>query len=296
MRAQVLGLEAVLADGSVFDALDPAQEGQSRLRPQAAADRLGRHARASSPRRRCGWCRRWPTARCCGPGSPRIERRARAAAALRGRRRRRARRLRGAAAATASRRCSPICPGARAPLAGAHAWHALIELVADAAGRRAPARALPRRCSPSAFERGLVEDATIAANEAQAEAFWLLRDEIAPAERAHRPGDAARHLGAGRRACPTSSTRPCRRSRRALPGTRAVAFGHLGDGNVHFHVLAPPGADARRVGGERRQGDQRAASTIWSPQWGGSISAEHGIGQLKRDELGAAGRSGRSWR
>src|SRR5690606_13305657 len=77
-------------------------------------------------------------------------------------------------------------PGSRSPLQGAHEWHALIELAADASG----ASALPelaRGLLESAFEAGLVEDATIAANEAQAEAFWLLRDEIAPAERALGP-------------------------------------------------------------------------------------------------------------
>src|SRR5690606_29806828 len=77
-------------------------------------------------------------------------------------------------------------PGTRSPLAGDHEWHALIELAADSAS----AAALPDLAQSllgSAFEQGLVEDATIAANEAQAERFWLLRDEIAPAERALGP-------------------------------------------------------------------------------------------------------------
>src|SRR5690606_8436413 len=74
-------------------------------------------------------------------------------------------------------------PGARSPLQGRHEWHALIELAAD----EESASTLSDRAvalMESAFEAGLVEDATIAANEAQAEQFWLLRDEIAPAERA----------------------------------------------------------------------------------------------------------------
>src|SRR5690606_18195902 len=73
-----------------------------------------------------------------------------------------------------------------------------------------------------------------------------------------------------------------------FPGTRAVAFGHLGDGNVHFHVLAPEGA----VRGEWEKAEGRAISAFVHDlvtQWGGSISAEHGIGQLKRDELARLG-------
>ncbi|MFN3510803.1 MAG: FAD-binding oxidoreductase, partial [Tsuneonella troitsensis] len=74
----------------------------------------------------------------------------------------------------------------------------------------------------------------------------------------------------------------------AWPGTRAVAFGHLGDGNVHFHVIAPPGVDP--VGWQ--EGDGKAISEqVYRlvTEWDGSISAEHGIGQLKRDTLGRLG-------
>jgi FAD/FMN-containing dehydrogenase len=176
--------------------------------------------------------------------------------------------------------------GARAPLAGEHQWHALIELAADTAH----AAALPdlaRMLLESAFEAGLVEDATIAANEAQAEQFWLLRDEIAPAERAL--GPAMQHdlsVPVAKMAEFVEAAVP--RVEAQFPGNRAVAFGHLGDGNVHFHVLAPRGA----VRGEWEQGDGKAISTFVHDlvtEWGGSISAEHGIGQLKRDELARLG-------
>jgi len=74
----------------------------------------------------------------------------------------------------------------------------------------------------------------------------------------------------------------------AWPGTRAVGFGHLGDGNIHFHVIAPPGVDpqpGRRVTGRAISRQVHDLVTAW----GGSISAEHGIGQLKRDELARLG-------
>jgi FAD/FMN-containing dehydrogenase len=74
----------------------------------------------------------------------------------------------------------------------------------------------------------------------------------------------------------------------AWPGTEAVAFGHLGDGNVHFHVIAPKGVDSLAW----QTGDgKKISSQVYElvTQWGGSISAEHGIGQLKRDELARLG-------
>jgi FAD/FMN-containing dehydrogenase len=177
-------------------------------------------------------------------------------------------------------------PGSRNPLAGQHAWHVLIELVAD----RAHADSLPALAQTlleSAFEAGLVEDATVAANEAQAEAFWLLRDEIAPAERAI--GPAVQHdisVPVASMAAFIDETAPQVEDR--FPGTRIVAFGHLGDGNVHYHVLAPPGAT--RGEWEATQGKEISCFVHdLVTKWQGSISAEHGIGQLKRDELGRLG-------
>jgi FAD/FMN-containing dehydrogenase len=173
-------------------------------------------------------------------------------------------------------------PGSRNPLAGEHAWNALIELAAD----RAQADALPALAQTlleSAFEDGLVEDATIAANEAQAEAFWLLRDEIAPAERAL--GPAMQHdisVPVASMAAFIEQTSPLVEAR--FPGVRVVAFGHLGDGNVHYHVLAPEEAKP----GEWECGEGKEISHFVHDlvsEWHGSISAEHGIGQLKRDEL-----------
>ena len=177
-------------------------------------------------------------------------------------------------------------PGARAPLQDNHEWHALIELVAD----ERIAESLAQRAQDlleSAFEAGLVEDATIARNEAQAEDFWTLRDEIAPAERAI--GPAMQHdisVPVAQMADFVAEAVPAVEEH--FPGTRGVAFGHLGDGNVHFHVLAPPGA----VAGEWENGEGKQVSA-WVhdlvTEWHGSISAEHGIGQLKRDELARLG-------
>jgi FAD/FMN-containing dehydrogenase len=177
-------------------------------------------------------------------------------------------------------------PGTRAPLQGQHAWHALIELTADAS----TAESLPERAQElleSAFQQGLVDDATIAANETQAEQFWLLRDEVAPAERAI--GPAMQHdvsVPVAAMADFVAEAVPAVEER--FPGSRAIAFGHLGDGNVHFHVLAPNGA----VRGEWESNEGKQISRFVHDLVtvrGGSISAEHGIGQLKRDELARLG-------
>jgi len=172
---------------------------------------------------------------------------------------------------------------ARAPLQGTHEWNALIELTASSSGAQKLAE-LGQNLLESAMTQGLIEDATIAANEGQADAFWAIRDEISLAERAI--GPAKQHdisVPVAEMAEFVVATSP--KVEKAFPGTTAVAYGHLGDGNVHFHVLAPKGVDAQ----EWENGEGKAISAFVHDEvtaWGGSISAEHGIGQMKRDELG----------
>ncbi len=168
-------------------------------------------------------------------------------------------------------------PDARAPIEGTHPWHALIELVGD------DPQATGEAMLASALEAGLLEDAVVAASEAQADAFWNLRESISPAERAK--GPAMQHdiaVPVERMADFLEAAVPAMESR--WPGTRAFGFGHLGDGNVHFHVQAPAGVD--RTAWEA--GDGKAISQAVDDlvtAWNGTISAEHGIGQLKVDEL-----------
>jgi FAD/FMN-containing dehydrogenase len=173
-------------------------------------------------------------------------------------------------------------PTARAPLAGAHSWQVLIEVVADRAG----ADLIRERCEAmleSAFESALLDDAVIAANEAQGDAFWLIRDSISAAERER--GPAVQHdISVPVEVMPDFIESAVPTLQAAWAGTESIAFGHLGDGNVHLHVIAPQGAKAQ----EWHAGDGKAISAHVHDlvtQWGGSISAEHGIGQLKRDEL-----------
>lgn len=177
-------------------------------------------------------------------------------------------------------------PGTRSPLAGDHPWHCLIELVAD--GRNAAGLAdLASSVLASALQNGLVRDATVAASETQAEAFWLLRDSIASAERAL--GPAVQHdISVPVDRMPDFVDHAAREVERTYAGTRVIAFGHLGDGNVHLHVLAPEGS----LHGEWQRGPgKRISAHVYEmvTEWGGSISAEHGIGQAKRAELSRLG-------
>jgi FAD/FMN-containing dehydrogenase len=138
-----------------------------------------------------------------------------------------------------------------------------------------------------ALEKGLLDDATIAASEGQAEAFWTLRDSIAAAERAK--GPAVQHdISVAVEKMPAFVDFAVPRIEDTWPGTQAIAFGHLGDGNVHFHVIAPPGVEALAW----QSGDGKAISAqVYDlvAEWGGSLSAEHGIGQLKRDDFARLG-------
>jgi FAD/FMN-containing dehydrogenase len=172
-------------------------------------------------------------------------------------------------------------PGTRPPLAGDHGWHALVELTDDGSLEGAPDTLLANLLAPL-IDRGLVEDAAIAASEAQAEAFWRIRDSISEAERAEGP-TLAHDISVPVADMPRFMVEAAQQVERAFPGTIASGFGHLGDGNVHFHVragkTAAPGWYEDQAPAIARMVHDLVTAA------GGSISAEHGIGQMKRDEL-----------
>ena len=172
--------------------------------------------------------------------------------------------------------------GTRAPLDSHHEWHALVEATADSADAEPPAELLTRLLAPL-VERGLVENATISATEAQAEAFWRIRDSLSEAERVAF-GPATQHdISVAVEDMPLFMAEAAAEVERAFPGTSASGFGHLGDGNIHFHVRAGTrgGPDWLNQEGEAVQ---RLVDDLVTAA-GGSISAEHGIGVMKKDEL-----------
>jgi len=181
-------------------------------------------------------------------------------------------------------------PGTRKPLAGTHPWHVLIEAVSSDPAAESPAALLERLLAP-ALESGLVADAVIAASEAQADAFWRIRDSLSEAERAS--GPAVQHdISVPVDAMPRFMIEAARAAEQRFAGTHATAFGHLGDGNVHFHVRAPAGADRDRWYADEAPGITRFVNDLVVAA-GGSISAEHGIGQMKIGELARLAPPGR---
>ena len=134
-----------------------------------------------------------------------------------------------------------------------------------------------------AIAHNLLENATIARSDVQAEAFWKIRDSIAEAERA--AGAALQHdISVPVAAMARFIEEESPRIEADYPGTKTVAFGHLGDGNIHFHVKAPEGVD---VAGWYAGDGKAITSHVYDRvrAYGGSLSAEHGIGQSKIDEF-----------
>ena len=173
-------------------------------------------------------------------------------------------------------------PGTRAPLEGDHPWHALIEATAESADVEPPAELLARLLQQP-LERGLVGDAVISASEAQAETFWRIRDSLSEAERAAF-GPATQHdISVPVEDMPRFMSEAAAEVERAFPGTHASGFGHLGDGNIHFHVRAGTRGRPDWLAEEGEQVTRLVHDLVSAA--GGSISAEHGIGQMKRDEL-----------
>ena len=179
-------------------------------------------------------------------------------------------------------------PGTRPPLSGAHAWHVLIEATTPDAHRDLVAEV--EGLLGDALEHRIVGDAAIASNEAQAEAFWKIRDSISEAERAE--GQTLAHdISVAVADMPRFIVDAKDEVERAFPGVIASGFGHLGDGNIHFHVraathAAPGWYEAEGASITRFVDDLVTAA-------GGSISAEHGIGQLKRSEFARLAEPGR---
>jgi FAD/FMN-containing dehydrogenase len=172
-------------------------------------------------------------------------------------------------------------PGARPPLAGRHAWHLLIEATAPVGAE--PPTAVVERVLADALQDGVIADATIATSEAQAEAFWTLRDSLSDAERAR--GPAAQHdIAVAVETMPRFMLDAAAACEARFPGTHASGFGHLGDGNIHFHVRAPIGVDPVRWYAEAVPAISGFVHDLVTAA-GGTISAEHGIGQMKREEL-----------
>ena len=174
-------------------------------------------------------------------------------------------------------------PGSRAPLQGAHGYHILVEAaVPDAALAALLAEAI---------DAGDVRDATIAASLAQAADFWTLREAIADAEK--RDGGSLKNdISVAVADVPRFHATAMAMLAQNFPGTRPLAFGHLGDGNLHFNIRPPRGVDTRAWLAGEGEAARRALHDILHA-FHGSISAEHGIRTLKAAELARLGDPGK---
>lgn len=169
-------------------------------------------------------------------------------------------------------------PGVRDPLAAPSPWYVLAEFSSAEPGS---AEAAMERCLAEGLERGLIADAVIAQTESQAQAFWHVRESLSAAQKPE---------GAGWKhdvSVPVSRVAAMieQASRAVLgfaPDARIAAFGHVGDGNIHFNVVRPAGGDEADFDARREEGARIVHDVVMALD--GSISAEHGLGSMKTEE------------
>jgi D-lactate dehydrogenase (cytochrome) len=167
----------------------------------------------------------------------------------------------------------------RNPLAGPHPWYVLIELSSQA---RTGLREVLEGILSEGQQKGLVLDATIADSLGQGKAFWRIREMF---------GEVQRHIGASIKhdvsvpvaAIPVFIEEVNAAVSKLIPGCRPLPFGHVGDGNIHYNVTQPEGADKEKF--LARWDEVNAVVFAVVKKFGGSISAEHGVGVMKRDIL-----------
>ena len=168
--------------------------------------------------------------------------------------------------------------GLRPPLEGAPPWAALIEIASAEPGHAA--RAMERLLA-SALEDGLISDAAVAQNDTQAMAMWAVREGQSAAQKPE--GAAWKHdISVPISQVAAFIARASAEAIKLQPGARIVAFGHVGDGNIHYDVLRPEGGTDEAHAALRDQGARTVHDIAVS--LGGSISAEHGLGAMKSAE------------
>jgi D-lactate dehydrogenase (cytochrome) len=170
-------------------------------------------------------------------------------------------------------------PGVADPLGAPHDWYLLIELTttAENGGLRQSLEDVLAR----AHEDGLVPDAAVAASEAQAAAFWRIREGMVEGQKSE--GGSIKHdIAVPVSAVPDFIARAVAAVEALIPGVRPLPFGHLGDGNIHLNLSQPEGAE-RAAYLARWDEVNRVVHDI-AMDLGGSISAEHGIGRMRLAE------------
>ncbi len=170
-------------------------------------------------------------------------------------------------------------PGARDPLSRSQPWYALIEF---SAGRSGALRPMAEELLTSALEAGEIADAVIAENETQANAFWRMRHSMSEAMKPE-GGQAKYDVSVPVASAPAFLSDADAADDRVCRGARIVAFGHMGDGNIHYDVLQPIGMARSEF--EALEGAIEQAVYDAIDRYEGSISAEHGVGLARREDI-----------
>ena len=176
--------------------------------------------------------------------------------------------------------CIAHIPGCADPLADRHPWYALLELTSPRPND--PLRGVLEQALAEACAASVVLDAVVAQSETQAAGLWRMRESVPEAQK-HEGGSIKNDVSVPLPRVAQFIDRASRAVEQALPGIRVVAFGHLGDGNIHFNLSQPAGMDRLAYLAEWDR-IERLVSDI-AIELDGSFSAEHGIGELKRAGL-----------
>ncbi|MCW5680052.1 MAG: FAD-binding oxidoreductase [Xanthobacteraceae bacterium] len=170
-------------------------------------------------------------------------------------------------------------PGARDPLSSPHPWYVLAEIFGDDETRTLETM---ETLLADGAQNGLITDAMIAANREQRAALWRMRTGITDVQKPE--GGSIKHdISVPVSSVPAFMNEGTAAVEKMIPGARVVGFGHLGDGNIHFNISQPVGADKTKF--LARWDDVNATVHAIVLRYGGSVSAEHGIGVLKRELL-----------
>ena len=276
-RELTLGVEVVLPDGRVWDGLQGPAQGQHRLRSEAIVYRRRGHARhhhrgddqavSQAARDRDRVSRPRADRGCDGLFSH-------------------------ARAATADQLTAfelipragldlalAHVPGTIDPLGARHPWYVLLEM--SSSQTDSGIRALLERLLETALDEGLVADGVIAESGAQSKELWRIREAIVEAQlySGSIKHDVSVPVSRVAEFVTRASNAVCER----LPGIRPIAFGHVGDGNIHFNLTQPEAMDKAAYLARWQEFNDLVHGVV--RELHGSISAEHGVGLLKRDEI-----------
>ena len=163
----------------------------------------------------------------------------------------------------------------RDPLGGGSAWAVLIETISAEHDDGGDALA---DLLAAAMEAGFVEDAVVAASETQRAAFWAVRETI-PVVQRHEGGSIKHDVSVPVASVPAFMREADTAVRAAMPDVRLCTFGHVGDGNLHYNLSQPEGADTAAF--LARWEEMNAVVHAVVARFGGSVAAEHGVGRLK---------------